>query len=282
MEFRVLGPVEVRHNGEEVPLDGMKPRTVLAALLIAGNRMVSDVEMTRYLWGQHPPTTVNSQIYTYVSRLRKLFGQHVTLVRRSPGYLLRTGSSWLDLAEFEEQSLRGQAALLDGRFEESSGLLRSALALSRGPTLVNVSEYLRDAEGPQLEEARISALASRVDADLMLGRHVQLLPELTRLVRLHPMQERFRAQLMTVLYRCDRQADALALYEQGRRMLAEELGIDPGSLLRGVHLAILTGAPELWTPRQPLVTAGVSAGSSAMPAVATRTVGDHLFRIGKI
>ncbi len=275
MEFRVLGPVEVRHNGEEVPLDGMKPRTVLAALLIAGNRMVSDAEMTRYVWGQHPPNTVNAQIYSYVSRLRKLFGQHATFMRRSPGYLLRIESSRLDLAEFEDQALHGQTALLDGRFEESAALLRSALALWRGRALVNVSEYLSDAEGPRLEEARISALAGRVDADLALGRHIPLLPELTRLVRLYPTQERFRAQLMTVLYRCDRQADALALYEQGRRMLADELGIDPGSLLRGVHHAILTGSPELWPARARLATVGVSADAGT-------NLENHLFRIGKI
>jgi SARP family transcriptional regulator, regulator of embCAB operon len=258
MEFRILGPVEVRHNGEEVPLDGSKQRTVLAALLIAGDRMVSDTEITGHVWGESPPTTVNAQIYTYVSRLRKILGQHASIIRRSPGYLLRIGSCRFDLAEFSEQAVRGQAALLDGRYEEAAGLLRAALALWRGPALVNVSEQLADAEGPQLEEARISALASRIDADLALGRHVLLLPELTRLVRLYPLQERFRAQLMTVLYRCDRQADALVLYEQGRRMLSEELGIDPGSLLREVHYAILTGAPALWAPKPPLATASAT------------------------
>lgn len=249
MEFRILGPVEVLHNGEEVRLDGSKQRTVLAALLIARDRLVSDAEITGYLWGDRPPNTVNAQIYTYVSRLRKILGQHASITRRSPGYLLRIGSSRFDLAEFEEQALCGQAALLDGRYEEAARKLRSALALWRGPALINVAEHLGDAEGPQLEEVRIGALASRIDADLALGRHVPLLPELTRLVRRHPLQERFRAQLMTALYRCDRQADALVLYEQGRRMLSEELGIDPGSLLRGVHYAILTGAPELWAPQ---------------------------------
>lgn len=275
MEYRILGPVEVRHNGNELPLDGSKQRTVLAALLIAGKRMLSDAEITGYVWGGFPPTTVSAQIYTYVSRLRRVLGEHASITRRSPGYLLQIGSSRFDLAEFEEQALGGQAALLDGRYEESARLLRSALALWRGPALVNVSEYLTDAEGPQLEEARISALAGRVGADLALGRQVSLLPELTRLVRMYPLQERFRAQLMTVLYRCDRQADALVLYEQGRRMLADELGVDPGQLLRRVHYAILTGAPELWAMRSPLATA-------AGPAPPVSTMPGNLFRIGKI
>jgi len=259
MEFRILGPIEVHHDGEEIPLDGSKQRTVLAALLIAGDRMLPDAELTRYLWGDSPPTTVNAQIYTYISRLRKILGRHLNITRRSPGYLLRIGSSGVDLATFERLASSGQSALQAGRYEESARLLREALALWRGPALVDACEHLTDAEGPQLEEARIAALAGRVDADLALGRHAQLLPELTRLVRLYPLQERFRAQLMTVLYRCDRQADALVLYEQGRRMLADELGIDPGILLRGVHHAILTGGPEPWATRSPLALAEAGA-----------------------
>jgi DNA-binding SARP family transcriptional activator len=260
MEFRVLGPVEVRHDGREVPLDGSKQRTVLAALLIAGDRLVSDTEMTGYLWGDRPPITVNAQIYTYVSRLRKILGNQAGISRRSPGYLLWIGAARFDLAEFVAQSRLGHAALADGHYEEAAELLRSALALWRGPALVNVSEQLSHAEGPQLDEARIAALAGRIDADLALGRHIQLLPELTGLVQRFGLQERFRAQLMTVLYRCDRQADALVVYDQGRRMLAEELGIDPGTLLRGVHRAILTGVGEPWATG-PLVAAGAGGAS---------------------
>ena len=248
LEFRVLGPVEVLNDGEEVPLDGSKPRTVLAALLLADNGSVSDVEMSDFLWGHHPPATFNAQIYTYVSRLRKTLLHEVGITRRSRGYDIRLGNCRFDLWEFEEQARLGQNALAAGRFEESAALLRSALSSWRGPALSGVSEHLTDAEGPRLEEARIAVLESRIEADLALGRHAQLLPELTRLVRLHPLQERFRAQLMTTFYRCNRQADALVLYEEGRRMLADELGIDPGSLLRQVHLAILTADPVLQVP----------------------------------
>jgi SARP family transcriptional regulator, regulator of embCAB operon len=261
MEFRVLGPVEVRHDGHEVPLDGSKQRTVLAALLMAGDRLVSDTEMTGYLWGDYPPITMNAQIYTYISRLRKILGNQVCISRRSPGYLLWIGAARFDLAEFQAQAQLGHVALADGRYDEAAELLRSALALWQGPALVNVSEQLSHAEGPQLEEARITALAGRVDADLALGRHVQVLPELTGLVQRFRLQERFRAQLMTALYRGDRRADALVVYDQGRRMLAEELGIDPGSLLQEVHHAILTGAVELWATGPPLAAAGVGGAS---------------------
>ncbi|MFI9008441.1 BTAD domain-containing putative transcriptional regulator [Actinosynnema sp. NPDC053489] len=250
LEFRVLGPVEAHHDGQEVPLDGSKPRTVLTALLLADNGAVSDTQMSDFLWGDHPPATFNAQIYTYVSRLRKTLRGEVGITRRSRGYELRLGECAFDLREFEDQAAQGQTALAAGRYEEAARQLRAALRLWRGPALTGVSEHLADAEAPRLEEARIAALESRIEADLALGRHAQLLPELTRLVHQHPLQERFRAQLMTTFYRCDRQADALVLYEEGRRMLADELGIDPGSLLREVHLAILTADPVLASPRR--------------------------------
>jgi len=263
MEYRILGPVEVRHEGEEMPLDGAKQRTVLTALLIAGDQMVFDTQLSEHLWGQCSPTTMNAQIYTYVSRLRKILGSHASITRRSPGYVMQIGSGWFDLHDFQEQAQRGHSALLVGKYEEAASLLRSALALWRGPALANVSEHLAEAVRPQLEETRMAALAGRIDADLALGRHVQLLPELTQLVRQYPLQERFRAQLMTSFYRCDRQADALALYEQGRRMLADELGVDPGLLLQEVLHAILTSDPELLGPRSRHMLAGVGRRTGA-------------------
>lgn len=248
LEFRILGPVEVHHDGVELPLDGSKPRTVLSALLIADNGAVSDARMSDLLWGHQPPATFNAQIYTYVSRLRKTLRKEGHIARRARGYELRLNTCSFDLREFEEKAALGQAALAANRYEEAARLLRAALLLWRGPALTGVSEHLADAEAPRLEEARIAALESRIEADLALGRHAQLLPELTRLVHQHPLQERFRAQLMTTFYRCDRQADALVLYEEGRRMLADELGIDPGALLRETHLAILTADPVLHLP----------------------------------
>lgn len=239
LEFRVLGPVEIRRDGVPLRLDGSKQRTVLTALLIAGNQVLPDARISEYLWGEHPPCTFNAQIYTYISCLRKILGGTVHITRRSPGYLFQPGTSWFDFAEFEELAARGRSALLAGRYEESSALLRSALQLWRGPAFADVSEYLLAIEGPRMEEAWLAATENRVEADLALGRHAELLPELTGLVRRYPLQERFRAQLMTTYYRCDRQADALVLYEEGRRILADELGVDPGDRLRDAHRSIL-------------------------------------------
>lgn len=245
MEYRILGPVEVRDGGAEVSLDGTKQRTVLAALLIAQGKFVSDAELSMLLWGANPPATLNAQIYNYVSRLRKTLGREVSITRRSPGYLMRIGTASFDLPQFERLAAAGQSALLAGRYEEAGRLLRAALVLWRGPALVNVSEYLIDAEGPRIEEARIAVVESLIEADLAAGRHAEVLPVLTRLVGQYPLRERFRAQLMTTLYRCDRQGEALALYERSRRMLADELGIEPGARLREVHQAILTADPTL-------------------------------------
>jgi DNA-binding SARP family transcriptional activator len=254
MEYRILGLVEVWRGGEEKRLDGTKMRTVLAALLVAGDRVVLDAQLSKHLWGQCSPTTMNAQIYTYVSKLRKILGPHATISRRSPGYRLRIGTGWCDLYEFQELARRGHAALLAGSYEEAAARLGKALSLWRGPALANVSEHLAEAVRPHLEETRIAALAGRIDADLALGRHLSLLPELTELVAQYPLQERFRAQLMTSFYRCDRQADALALYERGRRMLADELGVDPGLLLRDILHAILTADPQLLGPRAGLMS----------------------------
>lgn len=256
MQYRILGPVEARRDETEIPLDGAKQRTVLSALLIFDGKIISDKQLSEYLWGQHPPATRNAQIYTYVSRLRKALGPDVAIVRRSPGYLLRIDSSWFDLTEFERLARLGQTALTTGRYEDAARKLRTALSLWRGGALANVSEYMTDIEGPRLEEARLTALESRIEADLALGRHTSLLPELTRLVRRYPLQERFRAQLMTMFHRSDRQADALAVYAEGRRILADELGIDPGSRLREMHQAILTDDPRLSAPSRRRVAIG--------------------------
>ncbi|MFG2882790.1 BTAD domain-containing putative transcriptional regulator [Streptomyces sp. NPDC048297] len=248
MEYGILGPVQVRHDGEEIPLDGTKQRTVLAALLLAEGGFLPDTELSWFLWGDRPPATLTAQLYNYVSRLRRKLGPSARIDRREHGYLMRTDDSSFDLLCFRDLAAHGQSAIGAGKYQEAGELLRQALALWRGPVLANVCEYLANSEGPPLEEARISALAGRIEADLAAGLHPQLLPELTRLVAQHPLHERFRAQLMTTLYRCDRQAEALSLYDQGRRLLTGELGVEPGPLLRAVHRAILSCDPRLDRP----------------------------------
>jgi DNA-binding SARP family transcriptional activator len=228
-------------NGQNVPLGGAKQKTVLASLLLAGNGVLSDDRLTRLLWDANPPTTARAQIHTYVSRLRMRLGPHLEIERRHHGYVVRTRHAWVDHREFRSLTEAAHFELSRGEYQASSRHLRQALALWRGAALSDVTQHLACLAAPEMEESRMAALEARIESDLRLGRHASLVPELTGLVGEFPFRERLRAQLMTALYHCDRQADALAVYESGRRSLAEELGIDPGETLARTRLAVLTG-----------------------------------------
>lgn len=251
VEFRLLGPVEAWRGHTEISLDGSKQRTVLAALLLSRNQFVSDEQIGAMLWGDRSPATFNAQIYTYVSRLRKYLRDSVKITRKNPGYGIEVRHGRLDVDSFEEQSRLGRVALEAGRFAVATRLTRAALALWRGPALANTTDFLVNVERQRLEESRLATLETCIQAELALGTGRRLVPELTGLVARYPLRESFRAQLMITLYRCTRQADALAVYEEGRRVLAEELGIDPGAALRRVHLAVLTEDPWLDGPLVP-------------------------------
>ncbi|MFJ6217213.1 BTAD domain-containing putative transcriptional regulator [Streptomyces sp. NPDC092296] len=241
MEFRVLGPVEARRDDTRLPLTGTKIHTVLATLLLARGRVVSVDRLSRLLWGWEPPATMNSQIYTYISRLRKQFGDSVTIVRRQPGYALDPKDSWIDAVEYERLDRLGRQALAARRYERASALLHRALELWRGMPLANTTDFLVEAEVPQWEESWANTLECRIEADLAVGGHQELVPELTRLVAAYPLRERLRVHLMTALSWASRQADALAVYRDCVTMLREELGVDPGPELREVHRQILDG-----------------------------------------
>lgn len=256
MEFRVLGPVEVRRDGRRVAFSGAKLHTVLAALLVAREEVISDERLCRLLWGWAPPATVSAQLYTYVSRLRKILGDDVLIDRRPPGYAMSIGNATLDLTEFEKLALSGREALIAEDFEKAGELLRGALARWNGQPFANATEYLADAEAPRLTEARAVTLEHRIAADLALGRHEQLTGELTGLVAEFPLRERIRCQLMTALCRSGRQADAIHLYHHGRAVLADELGVNPGEELRATYRALLEGTLD----RQPRPAAVVVSG----------------------
>lgn len=233
--FRLLGAVSAWQGTKEVSLKGPKQRTMFAALLLEAGQVIPDLRMGELLWGDRPPATAAAQIHTYASRLRKQLDPAVTITRHHHGYLLCANGSRLDLDLFESRVKFGRTALRLARFEESARWLRSALRLWRGPALANVTGHLLKAERPRLEEARLGALALRVEADLASGRHAHLIPELVDLVVLHPLHEGFRAQLMTALDRDGRRQEALAVYREGRRLLADELGVDPSPTLRSVY-----------------------------------------------
>ncbi|MDP9244513.1 MAG: AAA family ATPase, partial [Chloroflexota bacterium] len=245
MEYRVLGPLEVGREEISLPLGSGKERALLAILLLNANQTVSRDRLVDDLWGEKPPERATKAIQTYVSRLRKSLPAGV-LRTRAPGYVLELEPEQLDLHRFERLLAEGQRALAEGSAELASASLREALALWRGPALAEFrSEPFAQGEAARLEELRLLALEARIDADLGLGRHADLVGELDSLVAHHPLRERFRAQLMTALYRSGRQAEALAVYQDARRVLVEELGIEPGRGLRELEQAILRQDPSL-------------------------------------
>jgi DNA-binding SARP family transcriptional activator len=245
VEFRVLGPLEVWREEISLPLGSVKERALLAILLLNANQTVSRDRMVDDLWGDRAPERAAKSIQTYVSRLRKILSPGV-LRTRSPGYVLELEPEQLDLHRFERLLAEGQRALAEGGAELASDLLRKALALWRGPALAEFpSEPFARGEAARLEELRLLALEARIDADLALGCHADFVGELESLVAHHPLRERFRAQLMTALYRSGRQAEALAAYQDARRVLVEELGIEPGRGLRELEQTILRQDPAL-------------------------------------
>ena len=192
------------------------------------------------LWGEEPPPTAAKIIQNHVSQLRRVLGNDrlQTLAR---GYALRVGPEELDVDRFRQRLADGRTAEAAGDAERASSLLHEALAMWRGPPLAEFRyEAFAQHEIGRLEELRLNALIERLDVDLALGRHVDLVGELETLVAQHPLQERLRGQLMLALYRCGRQAEALNVYQDARHTLVEELGIEPGEALQRLEQSILT------------------------------------------
>jgi DNA-binding SARP family transcriptional activator len=241
MDFRILGPLEVIEDGQPLPLGPPKQRMLLAALLLRPNEVVSNDELSDALWGEQPPERAAKSLQVYVWRLRKLLGREV-LQTRPPGYALNVPPEDLDLHRFE--SLRHTARSRNPT--DAAELLREALGLFRGRPLADFAyEPFAEAECARIDELRLQALEDRLDADLELGRHTELVGELESLVAGQPLRERLRTQLMLALYRCGRQVEALAAYQDARGRLVEELGIEPGRELQALHTAILRQEPSL-------------------------------------
>ncbi|MDI9894485.1 BTAD domain-containing putative transcriptional regulator [Rhodococcus sp. IEGM 1381] len=249
IEFRILGPVEAWRGGASLNLTGAKVHTVLAALLLGRSRFVADEHLVSMLWGDSPPSTPNAQIYNYASRIRKYMKEDVALSRRDSGYILGLGESTLDYFIYEDLVVRAKSALQKGRTEEASVSLGRALDLWRGNPLGNVSEHLSSAECPSINEMHQTTTELWVQTELALGRHRQALPRITDLVSKHPLREGLRVDLMTALHRCDRQADALAVFHEARTILGNELGIDPGPALIAAYQRVLDNTTE--SPNDP-------------------------------
>ncbi|MGH2920288.1 MAG: BTAD domain-containing putative transcriptional regulator [Solirubrobacteraceae bacterium] len=252
MEFRILGPIDVRGANGAVALGGNKPRAVLAVLLLHANEPVSAERLALALWGEDAPGSAVKTVQVHVSRLRKALGDPDIVDTSAAGYRLRVRPDELDAQRFERLVEDGRRALSAGQAEQASSLLRDALSLWRGPALAELAdEPFAAAEIARLEEQRLAALEARVEADLAAGRHAELVGELQQLVGDHPIRERLAGQLMLALYRCGRQSEALEAYAQARRMLVSEIGVEPGPELRRLQDAILRQDASL--EPQPLV-----------------------------
>jgi DNA-binding SARP family transcriptional activator/tetratricopeptide (TPR) repeat protein len=231
MEFRVLGPLEVVDGGRVLDLGGRKQRALLAVLLLESNRQVSRDRLIDALWEDDPTSSAGKALQVYVSGLRKVLGRNRVLTTAG-GYLLHVERGEVDLADFEQ-------LYADGRHDD-------ALALWRGAPLAEFAQQ-RFAQGEiaRLEQRRLDCLEARIERDLAESRHAQLVGELEALVRLHPLRERFRELYLLALYRCGRQGDALAAYQDARTVLVGELGVEPRKQLRELHQSILRQDPGL-------------------------------------
>ena len=250
VEFRILGPLEVVRDGVLVELGGSQQRALLAVLLLNRRRVVSTDRLIDELWRESPPATASKTVQVYVSRLRKALGDGV-LVTRGGGYALDVAPQQVDVDRFELLASEGRGALESGDPQLAARHLRKALELWRGPPLADLEyEPFAQAGIGRLEEERLAALGDRIDAELSLGEHQRLVGELDAVARGHPLHERFQAQLMLALYRSGRQADALERYQQARRRLVDELGVEPGPALRDLERAILVHDPSLDAPKR--------------------------------
>jgi predicted ATPase/DNA-binding SARP family transcriptional activator len=253
MEYRVLGPLEVlAAGGEKLALGGAMQQSVLASLLLRAGQTVALERLIDDLWDE-PPETATRTVQVYVSRLRHELPEGAIESRRG-GYMLVLDGAEFDLETFERGAEQGHAALAAGDYEQAAGYLREALALWRGPPLAGLTSEALRRETERLEEQRLQALEDRLEADLELGHHLEVVPELQALVSEHGFRERLRAQLMRALYRSGRQTEALEVYRDARQVLRDELGLEPSRSLRELQQAILQQAPSLTTDALPTGT----------------------------
>jgi DNA-binding SARP family transcriptional activator len=264
MDYRILGPLEALDGERRLPLGGARQRSVLALLLLHGNEALTRDVIIDQLWGEEPPATAAKVLQNCISALRKeLPGANETLRTVGRAYCLALEPDELDRDRFERLVSEGRAALGEGQHAEGAERLRKALGLWRGAPLSDFAyEPFAREEITRLEELHIAALEDRIDADLALGRHDEVTPELEALVTRHPLRERLRHQLMLALYRGGRQAEALEAYRSGRRAMLAELGLEPGRALQDLERGILAQDPSLEGPAR---AAASPAGTGARP-----------------
>ena len=261
VRIRVLGSLEVEVGGRPVALGGRQQRALLALLVIHANDVVSADRLVEELWGEPTPPRAVKRLQVAITRLRRALAPGgatgSVLASDTAGYVLRLEPGDLDLAVFERLLADGRRQLEDSEPRTAAATLRDALGLWRGEPFADVAfESFAQAEITRLQELRIAAIEDRLEAELAIGRHHELVPELERLVAAHPLREGLRRQLLLALYRAGRQARALEVYRQARLELATELGLEPGPALKRLEQAILNSDQALDLAAEPPIDGG--------------------------
>ena len=254
----VLGPVTAWYGDQEIPVGQPRQQAVLGILAMRANRVISRGELVDAVWGQDPPASAEGGIYTYVAGLRRVIepnrslrGPGRVLVSSGAGYVLHLVPGQPDAVAFEQDLGRARQLRKTGDLASAVVALNSALSLWRGIAFAGVPGPFAETERVRLGELRSAAAEERADVLLSLGRHEEVVPDLTAMVADHPLRERMRGLLMIALYRCGRHAESLRVFAEGRRVLADELGIDPGNDLSRIHQQVLTADPALAVPDDP-------------------------------
>lgn len=270
LEYGILGPLQIQRDGVEVVLTAPKVRAMLLILLLHRDEMVSADLLVDSLWGDRAPESARKLVQVYVSALRAAIGAD-TIETVKQGYRIRVPPMGLDATRFDRMRRDGHQALADGNPELALALSRRALALWRGPALAEVAdESYGSAEAGRLDELRVECTEDELDAELALGRHEEAMPRLRQLSNEHPLRERVRERLALALYRCGRQSEALKVLAEGRRLLLDELGLEPGKSHQRLEQAILNQAPDLDDN-----LGGGAPGPALVPAPSSTLIGRH-------
>ncbi|WP_329195646.1 AfsR/SARP family transcriptional regulator [Streptomyces sp. NBC_01435] len=265
LRFSVLGPVRAWRDGEALSSGSPQQRALLAALLLRGGRTATAAELIDAIWGDEPPSQALATIRTYASRLRKVLDPQ-TLVSDAGGYAIRAGQDAVDVHVVRDLAAEAEKARAGGDRFQARNLLNKALGLWDGEALASVPGPYAENQRTRLEEWRLQLTESRLDLDLEVGCHAEAVSELTALTAAHPLRERLRELLMIALYRSGRQAEALAVYADTRRLLADELGVDPRPELAQLQQRILRADEELARPADEPAPAPAPVRPAQLPA----------------
>jgi DNA-binding SARP family transcriptional activator len=251
MQLRILGPLEIHDEarGRRLVVSGQKRPALLATLVVRAGRIVSMDRLIQEIWGDDQPSNAANALQAHIKRLRRLIesacGEPDRIVTQAPGYSLRLRAGETDVEMFNQKVARARS-IATSHPDLAIPLLREALGLWRGPAIDGgVIGDICAAEAAVLEENRLSAVETLYDASLRANRHGEIIGELEETSAAHPLRERLYHQLMVALYRCDRQSDAIGVYDRARRRLLEHLGVEPGPALRATFHAVLTHSPRL-------------------------------------